>query len=159
MNFKHIIAGLTMAAAAASSFAATTESYSGTLGASATLVDTITTSSGGFSSSFTFYNSTIFDAWITDGSSTYHYLPSGSGSISFGPTTVDWDSVALGSGALPSANWDIYVSGTAGASYTGGATYNALSGPVPSVPEPETYAMMLAGLGALGFVGRRRKAK
>jgi hypothetical protein len=27
------------------------------------------------------------------------------------------------------------------------------------VPEPETYAMMLAGLGALGFVGRRRKAK
>jgi hypothetical protein len=28
-----------------------------------------------------------------------------------------------------------------------------------SVPEPETYAMMLAGLGALGFVGRRRKAQ
>ncbi len=25
------------------------------------------------------------------------------------------------------------------------------------VPEPETYAMMLAGLGLLGFVGRRRK--
>ncbi|MFM2057202.1 MAG: hypothetical protein RLY71_1587 [Pseudomonadota bacterium] len=30
---------------------------------------------------------------------------------------------------------------------------------VTAVPEPETYAMMLAGLGALGFVGRRRKAK
>ena len=27
----------------------------------------------------------------------------------------------------------------------------------PPVPEPETYAMMLAGLGALGFVGRRRR--
>jgi hypothetical protein len=27
------------------------------------------------------------------------------------------------------------------------------------VPEPETYAMMLAGLGALGFMSRRRKAK
>jgi hypothetical protein len=26
------------------------------------------------------------------------------------------------------------------------------------VPEPETYAMMLAGLGLLGFVARRRKA-
>jgi len=30
---------------------------------------------------------------------------------------------------------------------------------VAAVPEPETYAMMLAGLGALGFVGRRRKAQ
>jgi hypothetical protein len=29
--------------------------------------------------------------------------------------------------------------------------------PVPSVPEPETYAMLLAGLGAVGFVARRRR--
>lgn len=28
---------------------------------------------------------------------------------------------------------------------------------VSSVPEPESYAMLLAGLGALGFVGRRRR--
>jgi hypothetical protein len=28
---------------------------------------------------------------------------------------------------------------------------------VSSVPEPETYAMLLAGLGLLGFAGRRRK--
>lgn len=28
---------------------------------------------------------------------------------------------------------------------------------VPAVPEPETYAMLVAGLGLLGWVGRRRK--
>lgn len=30
---------------------------------------------------------------------------------------------------------------------------------VAAVPEPETYAMMLAGLGLMGFVARRRKDK
>jgi hypothetical protein len=27
------------------------------------------------------------------------------------------------------------------------------------VPEPETYAMLLAGLGMIGFMARRRKSK
>ena len=31
--------------------------------------------------------------------------------------------------------------------------------PVTAVPEPESYAMMLAGLGLLGFLARRRKAQ
>ena len=31
--------------------------------------------------------------------------------------------------------------------------------PTPPVPEPETYAMLLAGLGAMGFVARRRQAQ
>lgn len=30
-------------------------------------------------------------------------------------------------------------------------------GSVAAIPEPETYALMLAGLSALGFVGRRRR--
>ncbi|MDR1462552.1 MAG: PEPxxWA-CTERM sorting domain-containing protein, partial [Azoarcus sp.] len=34
---------------------------------------------------------------------------------------------------------------------------NPLSPPLPSVPEPETYAMLLAGLGIIGAVARRRR--
>jgi hypothetical protein len=33
------------------------------------------------------------------------------------------------------------------------------NGVAAPVPEPETYAMMLAGLGLLGFMARRRKQK
>lgn len=32
------------------------------------------------------------------------------------------------------------------------------SSTVPAVPEPETYALMLAGLGAVGFVATRRRS-
>ena len=35
----------------------------------------------------------------------------------------------------------------------------AAAGPVLGVPEPETYAMLLAGLGLLGFAARRRNQK
>ena len=49
-----------------------------------------------------------------------------------------------------------------GASLTGfadtsGAITRFVSTSVSAVPEPETYAMMLAGLGILGFVARRKK--
>ncbi|MFM2057203.1 MAG: hypothetical protein RLY71_1588 [Pseudomonadota bacterium] len=40
-----------------------------------------------------------------------------------------------------------------------GQTLPVAPGSITPVPEPETYAMMLAGLGALGFMGRRRKAQ
>ena len=42
-------------------------------------------------------------------------------------------------------------------SYTGSLTVTAVSDPVTTVPEPETYALMLAGLGAVGFLARRRR--
>ena len=46
------------------------------------------------------------------------------------------------------------ITGVAG----GPETFSAVS-LSPAVPEPQTYAMMLAGLALLGWVGRRRQQK
>ena len=37
------------------------------------------------------------------------------------------------------------------------ATGDLLSQTIPAVPEPQTYALLLAGLGVVGFVARRRR--
>lgn len=48
------------------------------------------------------------------------------------------------------------ASSTPFAVYQSPAYQDVITAPVP---EPETYALMAAGLGALGFIGRRRKAR
>lgn len=42
---------------------------------------------------------------------------------------------------------------------TQGGVYLYAANSAAVVPEPETYAMMLAGLGLIGFIGRRRMGK
>jgi hypothetical protein len=42
---------------------------------------------------------------------------------------------------------------------TNGAQFYLSSMTVTAVPEPETYAMLMAGLGVIGFMSRRRKAR
>ena len=62
----------------------------------------------------------------------------------------------LSNDSLAAGDYYLAVSGnmvSAGAASFGGAV--SMAAPVP---EPETYGMMLAGLGVLGFLARRRKA-
>ena len=156
MKLKSIVASAVLAIAATSSFAATTHNYSQSILTGADQVVDTFVASGGFSSSFTFDDASTFAAWLTNGSTTYQYLDSGSGSLAFGPIRVDYDNLALG-GSLPNDTWSLHVQGTSGATYVGGATFNAGAVvPTSPVPEPETYAMLLAGLGLIGFAARRR---
>ena len=87
-----------------------------------------------------------------DGSGTGTLVTSGT-SLQSGNIDV-W---TLSTDNLTMGNYYVLVSGNivsdASASF-GGAV---MMSPTAPVPEPETYGMMLAGLGVLGFLARRRK--
>jgi hypothetical protein len=58
-----------------------------------------------------------------------------------------------GTGVAPNENWVAYNFNT------NPASYDVRVASVAAVPEPESYAMLLAGLGLMGAVARRRAAK
>lgn len=71
----------------------------------------------------------------------------------YGPLEQAW---VLQSGNTPLAagNYYLQIDGYV-ASPTGGSYSGNLA--IAAVPEPETYGMLLAGLGLIGFMARRRK--
>ena len=66
---------------------------------------------------------------------------------------VTWHVGGLGSTALPGYNGELALHVQGIGRNDDSAWYTATS----PVPEPETYAMLLIGLGLLGFTARRRK--
>ena len=56
--------------------------------------------------------------------------------------------------ALASTDYYYQVTGNVVGASNGSYAFSAVAAPVP---EPETYAMMLAGLGAVGFIAFRRR--
>jgi hypothetical protein len=70
--------------------------------------------------------------------------------------TFSGDNVTTALGTLGAGQYHLDISGSFGAHAIGGV-YSIALATVPAVPEPETYALMLAGLGAVAFVIRRRR--
>lgn len=93
-----------------------------------------------------------FSAWLND-----KLLVGPSSEVLTNGVTVTTKVLAGGS-ILPAGTYQVKVSGTgitgANASYGGVLVATPVAAPVP---EPETFAMLLAGLGVVGFVARRRK--
>lgn len=69
--------------------------------------------------------------------------------------TVPFSHYTLGFTAT-SASTSLTFSSTSGADYSGAVLDNVS---VTAVPEPETYAMLLAGMGIMGAVVRRRQSR
>lgn len=89
------------------------------------------------------------------GNATYHAFLYSDGSL------VDLNNLLpQGSGWELTAASDINDLGqVVGRATINGQSHAFLMTPTAPVPEPETYAMMLVGLGLIGFIARRRKQK
>ena len=98
---------------------------------------TITEPSHGNGVVFTSFNSSTLAGFTLDGTS--------------GPRNLDFTG-ALAAGATADAVFKISPFDPGAGNTT---TFQLTQ--VPSIPEPETYAMFMAGLGLMGFMARRRK--
>lgn len=71
---------------------------------------------------------------------------------------LGFNTVSDGSISLAYDLGTIAAGETASFSYAYNMSVVPVTPPPPPIPEPETYAMLLAGLGLIGFMARRRKA-
>lgn len=76
------------------------------------------------------------------------------GTFPCGTVVAENFEVSTGGSYLNSGDTSAYVQ-----DWAVGPDYTNYAFRVAAVPEPETYAMMLAGLGVLGFMGKRRKTQ
>ncbi len=118
---------------------------------------------GGFASSgamapvYTYGNYNAFASiYVPLGDPTAALTPAQIGKLAYGDCTPAGLMPRNGSGTICMAGW-LKADGTAGGTMKG--TYPITQSITAAVPEPETYALMLAGLGLVGFMARGSKTK
>ncbi|MDQ3185571.1 MAG: PEP-CTERM sorting domain-containing protein [Pseudomonadota bacterium] len=101
---------------------------------------------------FTSFNSSTLDGFVLDSPSMNQVFPFNSS----GPRDLNFTgSLAVGDTANASFNLSPFDPGV-GNSYTFTITQTPT---VSAIPEPETYALLLAGLSMMGFIARRKSTK
>jgi len=85
--------------------------------------------------------------------------PDSYNTVTDGTVTVTGSTFSSGTGNNAETTLYTFFDALGFSSLTFSTTGIAFELAVASVPEPETYAMMLAGLGAVGFLALRRKRK
>jgi len=170
MNFKSSVIAAAMTVLASSAFAADYASFAdlanfddSTANIGATWkFDTALASDKTFESVVQFTLSLVNDAngAVTLSNNSKFNLSVGKVELKQGAVTLatDLTPADFSFAGLTAGTYQLVVSGTLTSGYKGGSWGGNLNTVSQPVPEPETYALMLAGLGAVAFVARRRKA-
>lgn len=161
MKIKSFIAAAALMVAASSSFATTINLVQDSVNPLNYTGGFNVTHSGAFTDTFTFspsFSSSVVSAVLTSiGFTTVT-------DINFTAVSINGQALNIVNGLVDTATTltqlnltgplTLSVSGLSGsnASYSGTVNVTAV------IPEPETYALMLGGLGLVGFAARRRKA-
>lgn len=151
MKLKSTFVAALLAAASAGSFAAISFDVDGTAAFGAT------PGNSSFTNVFTFDNLAA-GTYEVDLSLSSQFISWTSGDldgnpITFGPVSAtSWYGYVTYTGSTPLTLTLKGIGSKAAANFTGEVSVSA-------VPEPETYAMLLAGLGLMGTIARRRSQK
>jgi len=108
------------------------------------------------------WEGTFYSSYLRDGTTTGtdHFVLTRSVTVNDANRVFRVDALLQVSGGGIPGTHDSDASALVQLSLPDGLSFTSASGVFASpVPEPETYAMLLAGLGLLGFAARRRKQK